>query len=51
MDINKHITFTLDVIKGKEKEYKAICVNVFGVKRVIAWLTDTQYEEIKSKLS
>lgn len=57
MDINKHCNFTLDIIKGKdkstkeEKEYKAICINVLGVKKVICWLTDSQYNELKAKLS
>lgn len=51
MDVNKQVNFTIDIIKGKEKEYYAICINLFNVKRVIAWLTETQYNEIKGKLS
>lgn len=51
MDVNKQVNFTIDIIKGKEKEYYAICVNLFNTKRVIAWLTKAQYDEIKSKLS
>lgn len=57
MDINKQVNFSIDIIKGRdkntkeEKEYKAICITVLGIKKVIAWLTDSQYLELKSKLS
>lgn len=51
MDINKQVNFSIDIIKGKEKEFYAICVSIFNVKRVIAWLTQAQYDEIKQKLS
>lgn len=51
MDVNKSINFTIDIIDGKEKKYYAICVNIFDVKRVIAWLNENQYNTLISKLS
>lgn len=53
MDVSKLVSFTLEKIHSNKKnaDYYGIAINVQGVKQIICWLTENDFETLKSKLS
>lgn len=53
VNVDKLVHFAIEKIHSNKKntDYYAVCISLGDVSQVICWLTEAQFEQIKSKLS